>query len=108
MQKTGSGKHRTSFPDPDATEFAHDLEEYSAPDLPERLSNPMRIDLGLLARIDAARKAEGPVGENSVWSRWYDSQVEELRGRWMALFDFWWRMFFPPRISSSNRHGCSP
>jgi hypothetical protein len=49
----------------------------------------MRIDLGLLARIDAARKAEGPVGDNSVWSRWYDSQVEELRARWMALFDFY-------------------
>jgi hypothetical protein len=89
MQKTGSGKHKTSYPDPDATEFVHDREEYSAPDLPERLSNPMRVDLGLLARIDAARKAGGPVGEHSVWSRWYDSQVEELRGRWMALFDFY-------------------
>ncbi|GAB1716753.1 MAG: hypothetical protein NTAFB05_17950 [Nitrobacter sp.] len=89
MQKTGSGKYRTSFPDPDATEFAHDLEEYSAPDLPERLSRPMRVDLGLLERIDAVRKAEGPVGEHSIWSRWYDSQVEELRGRWMALFDFY-------------------
>jgi hypothetical protein len=88
-QKTGSGKYKTSFPDSDATEFTHDAEEYSAPEFPERLSNPMRVDLGLLARIEAARNAEGPVGQHSVWSRWYDSQVEELRARWMALFDFY-------------------
>jgi hypothetical protein len=89
MQKTGSGKYRTSFPDPDENQFDHDLAEYSAPDLPERLSSPMRVDLGLLARIDAARKAEGSIGEHSVWLRWYDAQVEELRGRWSALFDFY-------------------
>lgn len=89
VQKTGSGKHKTSFPDPDAIEFTHDLEEYRAPDFPERLSNPMRVDLGLLARIDAARSAEGPVGQHSVWSRWYASQVEELRARWMELFGFY-------------------
>lgn len=89
VQKPGSGKHKTSFPDPDAAEFTHDLEEYSAPDFPGRLSNPMRVDLGLLARIDAARSAEGAVGQHSVWSRWYASQVEELRARWMELFDFY-------------------
>ena len=88
MQKTGSEKYKTSFLDTDATEFTHDLEEHSAPDFPERLSNPMRVDLGLLARIDAARKAEGPV-DHPIWSRWYASQVEELRARWMELFDFY-------------------
>ena len=88
-QKTGSGKYKTTFPDPDASAFTHDLEEYSAPDFPERLSSPMRVDLGLLARIDAARSAVGPDGQGSVWLRWYASQVEELRGRWMELFDFY-------------------
>ena len=63
VQKAGSEKYKTSFPDPDATEFTHDLEEYSAPDFPERLSIPMQVDLGLLARIDAAKSVEGPVGQ---------------------------------------------
>jgi hypothetical protein len=89
VQETGSEKYKTSFPDPDVTEFTHDLEEYSAPGFPERLSNPMRVDLGLLARIAAARSADGPVDPRSVWSRWYASQVEELRARWTELFDFY-------------------
>ncbi|MBU6458189.1 MAG: hypothetical protein KGQ48_11720 [Bradyrhizobium sp.] len=84
-QKTG--KYKTSFLDPDATKFVHDVEEYSAPDFPERLSNPMQVDLGLLERIDTATSAEGV--EHPIWSRWYAAQVEELRGRWMALFDFY-------------------
>ncbi|MCB1392087.1 hypothetical protein [Nitrobacter sp.] len=88
VQKAGSGTYRTSFPDPDSTEFTHDLEEYSAPDFPERLKGPMRVDLALLARIDAAQKADG-IGELSLWSRWYACQVEELRARWMELFDFY-------------------
>jgi hypothetical protein len=88
VQKTGSGKYKTSFPDPDASAFTHDLQEYSAPDFPERLSSPMRVDLGLLARIDAARKTDGSV-DHPIWSQWYASQVEELRARWMELFDFY-------------------
>ncbi|EAQ36031.1 hypothetical protein NB311A_11337 [Nitrobacter sp. Nb-311A] len=88
VQKAGSGTYRTSFPDPDSTEFTHDLEEYSAPDFPERLKGPMRVDLALLARIDAAQKADG-IGGLSLWSRWYACQVEELRARWMELFDFY-------------------
>ena len=88
-QKAGSGTYRTSFPDPDSTEFTHDVEEYSAPDFPERLRDPMRVDLALLARIDAAQKAHGGLGQLSVWSRWYACQVEELRGRWTELFDFY-------------------
>lgn len=88
-QKAGSGTYRTSFPDPDSTEFTHDVEEYSAPDFPERLTGPMRVDLALLARIDAAQKADGRLGRLSVWSRWHDCQVEELRARWMELFDFY-------------------
>lgn len=88
-QKAGSGTYRTSFPDPDSTEFTHDVEAYSAPDFPERLRNPMRVDLALLARIDAAQKANGRLGQLSVWSRWYACQVEELRGRWTELFDFY-------------------
>ncbi len=89
VQKAGNEKYKTSFPDPDATEFTHDLEEYSVPDFPERLSIPMQVDLGLLARIGAAKSVEGPVGNLSVWSRWYASQVEELRARWTELFDFY-------------------
>jgi hypothetical protein len=89
VQKTGSGKYKTSFPDPDATVFVHDVEEYSAPDYPERLNSPMRVDLGLLARIDSARSAEQPVGQHPIWSRWYAAQVEELRARWTELFDFY-------------------
>jgi len=88
-QKAGSGIYRTSFPDPDSTEFTHDVEEYSAADFPERLRDPMRVDLALLARIDAAQKAHGRIGQLSVWSRWYACQVEELRGRWTELFDFY-------------------
>jgi hypothetical protein len=88
-QKTGSGRYRTSFPDPDSTEFTHDVEEYRAPDFPERLRDPMRVDLALLERIDAAQKAHGGLGQLSVWSRWYACQVEELRGRWTELFDFY-------------------
>lgn len=88
-QKAGSGTYRTSFPDPDSTEFTHDVEEYSAPEFPERLRSPMRVDLALLARIDAAQKAHGGLGQLSVWSRWYACQVEELRGRWTELFDFY-------------------
>ena len=88
VQKAGSGTYRTSFPDPDSTEFTHDLEEYSAPDFPERLKGPMGVDLALLARIDAAQKADG-IGGLSLWSRWYACQVEELRARWMELFDFY-------------------
>lgn len=88
-RKAGSGTYRTSFPDPDSTDFTHDQEEYRAPDLPERLRDPMRVDLALLARIDAAQKADERLDRRSVWSRWYDCQVEELRARWMELFDFY-------------------
>lgn len=88
-QKSRSGTYRTSFPDPDSTEFAHDSEGYSAPDFPERLRNPMQVDLALLARIDAAQKVDGRLGQFSVWSQWYACQVEELRARWMELFDFY-------------------
>jgi hypothetical protein len=87
VQKTGSGKYKTSFLDPDATKFVHDVEVYSAPVFPERLSSPMRIDLGLLERIDTATSAEGV--QHPIWSRWYAAQVEEMRGRWMELFDFY-------------------
>jgi hypothetical protein len=87
VQKTGSGKYKMSFLDPDATRFVHDVEEYSPPAFPERLSNPMRIDLGLLERVETATSVEG--AQHPVWSRWYAAQVEELRGRWMALFDFY-------------------
>lgn len=89
VRKTGSGTYKTSFPDPDSSEFTHDSEEYRAPDFPERLRNPMRVDLALLGRIDAARQADERFDRLSVWSRWHDCQVEELRGRWMELFDFY-------------------
>ena len=59
VQKTGSGKYKTSFLDPDATKFVHDVEVYSPPAFPERLSNPMRIDLGLLERIETAKALKG-------------------------------------------------
>ncbi len=89
VQKAGSRTYRTSFPDPESTEFTCDSEEYAAPDFPERLRDPMRVDLALLGRIDTAQKADGRLGRLSVWSRWYDCQVEELRARWLELFDFY-------------------
>ena len=101
VRKAGSGTYKTSFPDPDSSEFTHDSEEYRAPDFPERLRNPMRVDLALLGRIDAARQADERFARLSVWSRWHDCQVEELRGRWMELFDFYKITARAPEFSST-------